>query len=167
MPTLRPLISLVRELAATILQDIAQYMNHAFASPLPNRPLHALVVDDDPFMLELIGAMLRDLGVENISVASDGKKGFSAFSAATVAPDLVICDINMPNTDGFQLMELLADRHSGCALILMSGLDERFVNSAALMAKFHHLNMVGTLRKPVQRDALAGLLAKLPRAGYG
>lgn len=139
-------------------------MNHAIASSLPHRPRQVLVIDDDPFMLELVAAMLRDLGVGNISTASDGKKGFAAYTAAAVAPELLICDINMPNADGFQLMELLADRHSGCALILMSGLDDRFVHSAALMAKFHHLNMLGTLRKPVQRDALAALLAKLTHA---
>ena len=139
-------------------------MNHAIAPSLPHRPLHVLVVDDDPFMLELIAAMLRELGVDNISTASDGKQGFAAYSAAAVAPDLLICDINMPNTDGFQLMELLAGRRSGCALILMSGLDQRFVQSAALMATFHHLNMVATLRKPVQREALARALPALARA---
>lgn len=122
--------------------------------------MHVLLVDDDDFMLELIADMLRDLGVENIITAADGKKGFAAFKSAKCAPDIVICDLNMPNTDGFQLMELLSKESNGCGFILVSGLEERFVNSATLMAKFHHLNILGALHKPVEKEALAALLSK-------
>lgn len=135
-------------------------MNHLIEFPVLNRAMHVLLVDDDGFMLELIADMLSDLGVENITTAVDGKKGFAAFQAAKLAPDIVICDINMPNTDGFQLMELLAKENSSCGFILMSGLDQRYVNSATLMAKFHHLNILGALQKPVEKGALAALIAK-------
>lgn len=135
-------------------------MNRPSEFSISNRSMHVLLVDDDDFMLELIADMLRDLGVENITTAADGKKGFAAFKAAQCTPDIVICDINMPNTDGFQLMELLAKESNGCGFILVSGLEERFVNSATLMAKFHHLNVLGALHKPVEKEALAALLSK-------
>lgn len=137
-------------------------MSHATAtaSTISDRSLHVLIVDDDEFMQELIADMLRDLGVENITTAADGEKGFAAFRASRSTPDIVICDLHMPNTDGFQMMELLAKQNNGCGFILMSGLEQRFMNSAALMAKFHHLNVLGTLHKPVEKEALAALIAK-------
>lgn len=121
---------------------------------------HVLLVDDDDFMLDMIEDMLHDLGVSNVTKALDGKKAFAAFEAAKLAPGIIICDINMPNTDGFQLMELLAKKRPDCGIILMSGLDKRFVDSAALMARFHHLNILGALQKPVDKQALAALIAK-------
>lgn len=122
--------------------------------------LHVLLVDDDDFMLEMIGDMLTDLGVTSVTTANDGKKGFAAFEAAKLVPDVIICDINMPNTDGFQMMELLAKKRPGCGIILMSGLEKRYVNSATLMAQFHHLNILGALHKPVDKRALSDLLSK-------
>lgn len=122
--------------------------------------MHILLVDDDEFMLELIADMLHDLGVQHITTAADGKKGIAAFRGAARKPDMVICDINMPNTDGFQMMEMLAQENRGCGFILISGLEDRYVNSATLMAKFHHLNILGALHKPVEKTALATLIAK-------
>ena len=128
--------------------------------PSPPHPAHVLLVDDDEYMRELLEGMLRSLGVQHITTAADGKQGFAAFQAAAQAPDLVICDINMPDTDGFQMMELLAKEHGGCGVILVSGLADRFRNSAMLMARFHHLNVLGVLPKPFEKRALAELVAR-------
>jgi CheY-like chemotaxis protein len=124
------------------------------------QPEHVLLVDDDEFMSELVTEMLRDLGVNQVTTAADGSKGLAELQGARCPPDVIICDINMPNTDGFQMMEALAKEHNGCGFILISGLESRYVNSAALMAKFHHLNILGALRKPIDRGALATLLSK-------
>lgn len=138
-------------------------MIQTFATSELSFPQHVLLVDDDEFMLELITDMLHDLGVPNIATAADGAQGFAAFQSARQAPDIVICDINMPKADGFQMMELLAKENKNCGFILMSGLDQRYVNSATLMAKFHHLNILGALQKPVEKQVLAALLAKWRR----
>lgn len=135
-------------------------MSHHTESPESHHCSHVLLVDDDDFMLEMIGDMLRDLGVASVTTAVDGKKAFAAFEAARLAPDIIICDINMPGTDGFQMMELLAKKRPDCGIILMSGLEKRFVNSATLMAQFHHLNVLGALHKPVGKQALAELMSK-------
>lgn len=135
-------------------------MSHHTASPGSRHYSHVLLVDDDDFMLEMMEDMLHDLGITHVTKAVDGKKAFEAFEAAKVAPDIIICDLNMPGTDGFQLMELLGKKRPNCGFILMSGLEKRFVSSAALMAKFHHLNILGSLDKPVDKQALAALIAK-------
>ena len=121
----------------------------------------ALVIDDDKFMLAVLGDMLRDLGVTHVSTAANGAAGMAALEHATLPPDVVLCDLNMPGTDGFEVMEQLAARNFGGGVVLVSGMDDRIRNSAMLMARFHGLNILATLDKPVNEAALGAALAKL------
>jgi CheY-like chemotaxis protein len=135
-------------------------MNQKEVAPPAQIPGHILLVDDDEFMVELIGDMLRDFGVDRVTTAHDGGEGLDVLKRGGALPDMVICDINMPNTDGFQMMEMMAKEHSECAFALVSALNSGFIHSATLMAKFHHLNILGVLHKPVAKEALAALLDK-------
>ena len=121
----------------------------------------ALVIDDDKFMLAVLGDMLRDLGVAQVSTAANGAAGMAAIARAPLPPDVVLCDLNMPGTDGFEVMEQLAARNFGGGVVLVSGMDDRIRNSAMLMARFHGLNILATLDKPVNEAALGSALAKL------
>lgn len=118
--------------------------------------LQVLLIDDDPFMHELVGNMLRQLGVSRVSSAHDGEKGIAALARMT--PDVIICDLNMPCKDGFQVMEAMAASDYSGGVILLSGLEHRVLHSAALMGRFHHLNVLGVVNKPVSKVALSGLL---------
>jgi DNA-binding response OmpR family regulator len=59
-----------------------------------------LVVDDDMELLGLIGFALRQAGYLAIS-ASDGVTALAAFEREQ--PDLVILDVNLPDTNGFEV----------------------------------------------------------------
>jgi signal transduction histidine kinase len=59
-----------------------------------------LLVDDDPVMLELAGAKLREAG-HDVSVAFDGLAALDSLGASQF--DLVISDLDMPRLDGFGL----------------------------------------------------------------
>ncbi|NHZ42873.1 MULTISPECIES: response regulator [Massilia] len=133
----------------------------ATSTPTTLAALHVLLVDDDPFMLELLGSMLNKLGVTRVSQAADGERGVAALASGRGMPDVVICDIHMPGKDGFQVMEAMAAGGYKGAVVLLSGMDARTLNSAALMARFHHLNVLGVMTKPVSRAALADLLARV------
>lgn len=122
---------------------------------------HALVVDDDKLMQEVLGDMLRDLGVAHIATAGNGKAGMEAVARAAVPPDVILCDLNMPGEDGFQFMEHLSQRSFAGGVVLVSGMDDRVLNSATLMARLHRLNILATLKKPVEAAALATALSKL------
>jgi DNA-binding response OmpR family regulator len=59
-----------------------------------------LVVDDDLELLGLIGFALRQAGYLAIS-ATDGGAALAAFEREQ--PDLVILDVNLPDTNGFEI----------------------------------------------------------------
>jgi len=130
----------------------------------PTAPLRqsnsVLVVDDDPFMLELLRDMLNDLGVRDVRVARGGDEAARSLQNPGSHPDAVICDLNMPGKDGFLLMEELATRQFKGRVVVVSGMDARTLNSAALMGRFHRLQVAATLSKPVQSTALAAALGR-------
>lgn len=124
----------------------------------PSKVSSALLVDDDKFMLTVLGDMLRELGVSQITVANNGSDGIRSYDSAVRPPDLIVSDLGMPGSDGFQFMEKLSARKFGGSIVLVSGMDARTLNSASLMAKFHRLNILDTLSKPVDRNAMATAL---------
>jgi two-component system KDP operon response regulator KdpE len=60
-----------------------------------------LIVDDDPSIRESLSNELRAAGYTT-TTASDGRDGVIAFQ--THAPDLVLSDLAMPRSDGFELI---------------------------------------------------------------
>jgi len=126
-------------------------------APASGRALSALLVDDDKFMLTVLTDMLQDLGVHSVSTAASGAEAAATFDRM-VPPDLILCDLKMPGGDGFQFMEMLASRKFAGGVILVSGMETRVLNSASLMARFHRLNVLATLGKPVSPPALSAAL---------
>lgn len=66
-----------------------------------------LIVDDSSAMRMMVKKTLRLAGFEghDIGEADDGVKALAAIK--TSRPDLVLCDWNMPNMTGLQLLEAL------------------------------------------------------------
>ena len=133
----------------------------ATASTRPGWAQRALLVDDDKFMLTVLTDLLHDLGVHSVTTAASGIEAATAFDRMLPPPDLILCDLKMPGGDGFQFMEMLASRKFAGGVVLVSGMDARVINSASLMARFHHLNVLATLSKPVSAPGLSAALAKL------
>jgi two-component system KDP operon response regulator KdpE len=63
-----------------------------------------LVVDDDPAIRESLARELRAAGYTT-AMASDGLDGAHAFHSR--APELVITDLSMPRSDGFELISAI------------------------------------------------------------
>ena len=80
--------------------------------------LAILVVDDDAGISDVLGRALVGYG-HQVTLASDGK---AAERAAVIAPfDVVITDILMPGTDGFELIGALRRRFPNVRIVAMSG----------------------------------------------
>ncbi len=64
-----------------------------------------LLVDDEAELVEMVRAILRAAGFENVSIARSGEEALRAVEAH--AFDLFILDVMMPGIDGFQLLARL------------------------------------------------------------
>jgi DNA-binding response OmpR family regulator len=80
-----------------------------------------LVVDDDPAIRNLIHRFLAKQNYEMES-AEDGKKALAVFEQFT--PDLVILDLNLPDTNGYDLCKEMQSRTGVFVLMLTSRTDE-------------------------------------------
>lgn len=70
-----------------------------------NKSARILVVDDEPTNLKLLDKMLRADGYENLVLISDPLTVVATYLAEPTA--LILLDINMPQLDGFGVMEQL------------------------------------------------------------
>jgi DNA-binding NtrC family response regulator len=77
-----------------------------------------LVVDDDRHICEAMADYLRGLGhrTETALTCQDALDRISEFNF-----DVVICDVNLPDRDGFQLLESVARTRPEVCVILLTG----------------------------------------------
>jgi signal transduction histidine kinase len=68
-----------------------------------------LCIEDDPQMRFIVGMALEGAGYA-MEEAADGKQGLDR--AMETAPDLILCDINMPGMNGFETLEELRKHKS-------------------------------------------------------
>jgi len=69
-----------------------------------------LIIDDSKAMRMIVRKTLRQAGFGDHTVreAGDGAEGLKAIEEQN--PDLILCDWNMPNMNGIQLLETLKDK---------------------------------------------------------
>lgn len=81
--------------------------------------LRVMVVDDSAFNRRTIGDLLSNIeGVEVVGKAADGDEALKL--AASLAPDLITLDLEMPRMDGFTFLRLLMARQP-TPVIVVSG----------------------------------------------
>ncbi|HLY97870.1 MAG TPA: response regulator [Candidatus Angelobacter sp.] len=68
-------------------------------------PARILIIEDNPTNMELMLYLLNAFGYEVVT-ASDGREGIEA-ALADPSPDLIICDVEMPRLNGYQVAEQL------------------------------------------------------------
>jgi len=73
----------------------------------------------------------------------------------------VILDLNMPEMDGIEFLNILASLDEKPALILFSGEDQRLLEVAEDLARDLGVNVVGTISKPIDRDKITSLLDRV------
>jgi two-component system, chemotaxis family, chemotaxis protein CheY len=115
------------------------------------KSLKVLIVEDNAFMRKIVRDLLSNIGVRNMTEASDGVAGLEAIRNAM--PDLVILDWDMPFINGFEFVRIVRAPgvfpYSDLPIIMLSGYGERgHVMEAA------RLGVNEFLKKPVSAKAL-------------
>ncbi len=115
---------------------------------------HILAIDDSRTIRELVTQTLNEAGFK-VTTADDGVSGVDAFGEGNY--DAVITDINMPNMNGFGVIEAI--RHGGknkrVPILVMTTesstvLKERARNAGAtgwIVKPFDDVSLVDVLRR--------------------
>lgn len=103
-----------------------------------------LVIDDDPTVCKVISELARSMGI-HCTAARDS----STFpELATRDISLIVLDLMMPGMDGIEVLRMLGERRSTARILLLSGLDQRVLETAEKLAQSLGLWVVGRLQKP-------------------
>lgn len=80
-----------------------------------------LVIEDNKNMRKLICATLKQNGYSTFE-AEDGEIGLDVLDTTHI--DLIICDIMMPNMDGYEFTETLRDGHCETPIIIVTAKEQ-------------------------------------------
>jgi DNA-binding NarL/FixJ family response regulator len=90
-------------------------------SPEPSQ-VRVLVVDDEESFVELVSILLAlEDGVELIGSARDGEEAVEL--ARTLAPDVVLMDVEMSGMNGFEATEQIVRANSSARVVILTGTD--------------------------------------------
>lgn len=78
-----------------------------------------LIVDDSPTVIKFMAFSLKSKGYQVVS-ACDGMDALEKLSHLDKAVDLIVTDLNMPNLDGYGLIEAVRQNHQDTPIIILS-----------------------------------------------
>ena len=116
-------------------------------SVIPDSPL-ALVVDDDPEVRDLIGAVLESFGILTIALADPGAV---LEQAAAHRPALIVLDVLMPGMDGYTLAARLREdpRTTTIPIVFITGQAEPLYRALSVAS-----GAVAHVQKPFTAETL-------------
>jgi len=115
-----------------------------------------LVIDDDPAISQIVGAVAEGLGFE---VRTTERADEFAEIYEEFQPGVVILDLVMPEVDGIELAQWLAHVKSPARVTFLTGHNPRFTDAARALADSGDLTSVTTLTKPVSIAVLRQALS--------
>ncbi len=115
--------------------------------------LRTLIVDDEPLAIERLQILAgQQDNVSLVGTASDGASALRMVEA--LAPDLLLCDIAMPDLNGLEVASALDKLENPPAVVFVTAFDRYAVAAFDVAA-------VDYLLKPVSPDRLARALARV------
>ncbi len=124
-----------------------------------NFPQSVLLIDDDEFSQEILRKTFNGWGVTDIRQSSNGKEAVRLLDAMAVPPEVLICDIFMPDMDGIEFIAELVKRQFKGGLVFVSGVNRDMLEVAEFLASQKGIRVLATFVKPIQPDALRKVLS--------
>jgi len=119
--------------------------------------IRVLFVEDDSGLRFIVKSELEKvIGGYEVILAPDGKKGLDAF--ASVHPDVVVTDVDMPVMDGNTMAAAIRKKNPDTPIIILSGLTE-----SDDFKKGYASGIDSYLKKPFTKEQLDGQIKSLLR----
>lgn len=114
-----------------------------------------LILDDDPGLTLFMRRVGEELGhavriAETVAVFRDVLGAWQ--------PDSILLDLRLGQSDGIEVLRLLAEQGCRARIVLISGVDDRTLASARDFALNLGLDVGEAVRKPIRADALRAAL---------
>ena len=117
-----------------------------------------LIVDDEPRFGEFVRKVAVKAGFE-VEVTTDGYQFQQRYE--TFDPTGVVVDLIMPDIEGIELVQWVANRDAPAHLIVVTGYSPEYATLTKMLGKAKGLPSVASLIKPIKvaklRRALAGI----------
>lgn len=85
------------------------------------RDLRVLVIDDSLEAVNLIRAMLQELGLNQVFVSKDGRDALDFLGACDDLVNVILCDWNMPRLNGLDLLRQVRSVDPDFPFIMVTG----------------------------------------------
>ncbi len=115
------------------------------------------IIDDEQQIAEMLGEVISLSGFDT-NIYTDATLFFKEDKCDDNS--IIILDLNMPTMDGIEVIRKLSLNKSKASLILMSGYDMSVLHSAEKLAYAHELDVLTSILKPIQFDALLTVLVE-------
>lgn len=109
-----------------------------------------LIIDDSGFQRKIITSILEAEG-NTVLTAENGRAGFDI--AVKESPDLIICDLLMPELDGYGLLRLVRDHKLAIPVLILTSDIQNTTRSECLA-----LGALDVLNKPVKKETLVPII---------
>jgi two-component system, OmpR family, response regulator len=127
------------------------HLNGEATLQLIKKPMHLLLADDEPMVLDIVGKLLRNAG-HTVEISRDGEEAREAFQRQTF--DIVFTDLAMPKLDGLGLAKWIKATAPDQRVVLLTGSGDDGILPP---------NVDYVLEKPVRCGPLVDTLRRLGR----
>lgn len=122
--------------------------------------LHFLVAEGEPVQRELLVGMLRHLGAQHVTPASDGTSALRLLEIGLTPPaNIALMDLALPGMDGLEVIRRLAEIDCRAGIIILAAESADVLFSVETMAEAYGLDVLGSSGKPMTSARLQELIA--------
>jgi DNA-binding NarL/FixJ family response regulator len=115
-----------------------------------------LIIDDHPLVIDGITTMLKDENYLQIIAAVKSANEALKFLSEKPAVDIILLDINLPDTDGLRVCEMIRETDKQVKIIGLT-----YVNEAGIITQMIKKGANGYLLKSMERDELIEAIHKV------
>jgi len=118
--------------------------------------INVLIVDDSPTSLKYIDKILRGIGIDQITQATNGQKAYDLINAQFF--DLIVTDFNMPEMDGLELTNTIRSESNQKSIPILMLTSEQNESRLAAVKK---AGVSAILDKPFEPASIRKLISQL------